>query len=185
MDKFTALDRATAEFAAILAKVADDQWATRSANPGWTVRDLVNHVVGGNRRYVLLLTGAPTVEVEALRDLDHLGTDPVTAFDETSAEVVAAFHAPGAMTRVVHHRLGDRSGAELLVMRLIEHAVHGWDLARSVGADDEIDPEITRLLLSTFDSDPDLLARTSFVPGRPPPDADPQRRLLILTGRAG
>jgi hypothetical protein len=68
-------------------------------NPGWTVRDLVNHVVGGNRRYVLLLTGAPTAEVEALRDLEHLGTDPLAAFTLTSAEMVTAFHQPGAMTR--------------------------------------------------------------------------------------
>ena len=28
-------------------------------------------------------------------------------------------------------------------MRIIEHAVHGWDLARSIGADDQIDPEVT------------------------------------------
>jgi hypothetical protein len=88
------------------------------------------------------------------------------------------------MTQVVHHRLGDRSGAELLVMRVIEHAVHGWDLARSVGADDEIDPEVTRLLLGTFDANPGLLARTSFAPAQPPADADPRRRLLVLTGRA-
>ena len=59
------------------------------------MRDLVNHVVGGNRRYVVLLTGAPTVEVEALRDLDHLGADPVNAFADDRSEVVAAFHAPG------------------------------------------------------------------------------------------
>jgi uncharacterized protein (TIGR03086 family) len=185
MDHFTALDRATAGFTATLAQVDDDQWAAPSSNPGWSVRDLVNHVVGGNRRYVVLLTGAPTAEVEALRTLDHLGTDPIAAFAETSADVVAAFHQPGAMEMVVHHRLGDRSGAELLVMRIIEHAVHGWDLARSIGAVDQIDPEVTHTVLDAFDADPELLTRTSFTPGRPPPGSDPKRRLLILTGRAG
>jgi hypothetical protein len=81
--------------------------------------------------------------------LEHLGSDPLQAFAETAAEVTRAFQAPGAMEQVTHHRLGDRSGADLLVMRVIEHAVHGWDLAQAIAA-----------------------------------DAPPQRRLLIVTGRA-
>jgi uncharacterized protein (TIGR03086 family) len=179
-----ALDRATAGFAGTLAQVSRAQWTSPTPNPGWSVHDLVNHVVGGNRRYLLLLTGAPTEDVEALRDLDHLGTDPLQDFTTTAAQVNAAFRAPGAMQRTVHHRLGDRSGAELLVMRVIEHAVHGWDLGRAIGGDDRIDPEVTATLLDAFAADASLLATSSFPPADPPDTADPQRRLLILTGRA-
>jgi uncharacterized protein (TIGR03086 family) len=185
VDLFEALDRATVGFAHTLSQVRDDQWTAPTPNPGWSVRDLINHVVGGNRRYVVLLTGAPTVEVEALRDLDHLGSDPMQAFVETSAEVTAAFQAPGAMTQIVHHRLGDRTGEELLVMRVIEHALHGWDLARAIGADDHLDSDVAETLLASFEADPTMLSRTSFAPRTPPADADPQRRLLSLTGRAG
>jgi uncharacterized protein (TIGR03086 family) len=184
MELLEALDRATAGFAHTLSHVRDEQWDAATPNPGWSVRDLVNHVVGGNRRYVVLLTGAPTVEVEALRDLDHLGNDPMQAFVETSAEVTAAFRAPGTMTQIVHHRLGDRTGEELLVMRVIEHAVHGWDLARAIEVDDHLDPDVAATVLAAFVADPSMLSRTSFAPGTPPADADPQRRLLSLTGRA-
>jgi uncharacterized protein (TIGR03086 family) len=184
MEMYAALDRATAGFAATRARVPDECWSRASINPGWTVRDLVNHVVGGNRRYVVLLTGAPTAEVEALRDVEHLGDDPARAFAETSAEMIAAFHQPGALEMTVYHRLGDRSGAELLVMRVIEHTLHGWDLARSIGADDYLDDEIVTTLLAAFDADPTMLARSSFRAIDPPRTAAPEQRLLAITGRA-
>jgi uncharacterized protein (TIGR03086 family) len=183
MDRYGALERATATFAAVLASVPDDRWQSPSVNPGWSVHDLVNHVVGGNRRYVVLLTGAPTAEVEALRDLDHLGDDPDRAFAQTSAELIAAFARPGALEVTVHHRQGDRSGSDLLTMRVMEHALHGWDLARSIGADDGIDPGVVDTLLGAFDTDETLLVRSGYPPSNPPAAADPQRRLLILTGR--
>jgi uncharacterized protein (TIGR03086 family) len=183
VESYDVLDLATAGFAGTLAAVTDDDWTLPSINPGWSVRDLVNHVIGGNRRYVLLLTGAPTVEVEALRDLDHLGADPRQAFAATSAEMTAAFHRPGALEVIVHHRLGDRTGYELLVMRGMEHALHGWDLARSIGADDAIDPAVVTGLLRKIDADPTLLSRMSFQPSTPGIDADPLHRLLTLTGR--
>ena len=83
--------------------------------------------------------------------------------------MVAVFHEPGALDRTVHHRLGDRSGADLLAMRVIEHAVHGWDLARAIGADDRIDPPVTSLLLATLDdqSGPARAVRRSCPSGWP------------------
>jgi uncharacterized protein (TIGR03086 family) len=183
VDLHGALDIATAGFARTLGLVQPTQWDADTPNPGWSVWDLVNHVVGGNRRYVLLLNGAPTEQVEALRDVDHLSEEPVTDFAATSLEVVLAFRAPGAMTRTVHHRLGDRSGHELLVMRVMEHALHGWDLARAIGADDDIDPPVVHCLLEALHADPTLLARTSFTPVDPPDGATPTQLLLALSGR--
>jgi uncharacterized protein (TIGR03086 family) len=183
MDRFGALDRSTAGFAELLRSVGDDQWQLDTPNPGWSVRDLVNHVVGGNRRYVVLLCGAPTTEVEALRDLEHLGDSPVGAFTESAAEMTEAFHRPGALEMTVHHRLGDRSGDELLIMRVIEHAIHGWDLARAIGADDDLDPEVVAVALAAFATDPSMLERTSFPPAQLPRDLPAERLLLLITGR--
>jgi uncharacterized protein (TIGR03086 family) len=183
MDRYAALDRSTARFAELLAVVREDQWQLPSPNPGWSVRDLVNHVVGGNQRYIVLLSGAPTAEVEAFRDLDHLGDDPLLAFADTSAAMIEAFHRPGALETTVHHRLGDRSGAELLVMRVIEHTVHGWDLAVAIGVDSQLDPAVAATVLGAFDSDPTMLDRTSFLPVDLPADLDPEHRLLMIAGR--
>jgi uncharacterized protein (TIGR03086 family) len=146
-----ALDAATAGFARTLTLVQPDQWDVPTPNPGWSVRDLVNHVVGGNRRYVVLLTGAPTEQAEALRDLDHLSASPYDDFVATAAEVALAFRQPGALAQITHHRRGDRLGSELLVMRINENALHGWDLARAIGQDDRIDPVVVDALLAAVD----------------------------------
>ncbi len=189
MERLEALDRATAEFDAALRRVGPDDWSRPSTNPGWSVWDLVNHVVGGNVRYVVLLTGAPTAEVERLRDVDHVGANPVDAFRETSDRVRAAFAEPGVLEQVVHHRLGDRSGSDLLTMRILEHALHGWDLARSVNLSVELDPKVVAAALHAIADDPSLLVRSGYP--EPAEDAvtgadaaDPARRLLTLTGRA-
>ncbi|HEX3707707.1 MAG TPA: TIGR03086 family metal-binding protein [Mycobacteriales bacterium] len=184
MDLHAALDVATAGFARTLALVKPEQWESATPNQGWSVRDLVNHVVGGNRRYVLLLAGAPTAEVEALRDVDHLTDDPYADFLSTAAEVSTAFAEPGVLDRVAHHGRGDRSGAELLVMRVSEHALHGWDLARAIGQDDRIDPPVVDVLLAAIDADPTSPAWAAFTPLPGADDLIGAMRLLALTGRA-
>jgi uncharacterized protein (TIGR03086 family) len=97
--------------------------------------------------------------------------------------MVLAFRQSGALTRTVHHRLGDRSGQELLVMRVMEHALHGWDLARSIGAEDDLDAPVVHCLLEVLNADPTLLGRTSFVSVEPIKDATAAQILLALSGR--
>jgi uncharacterized protein (TIGR03086 family) len=183
VDLHAALDVATAGFARTLALVRHNQWESPTPNPGWDVRDLVNHVVGGNLRYVLLLAGGPTEEVEALRGLDHLADDPYAGFQATAAEVSTAFAEPGALDRVVRHRMGDRLGFELLVMRVTEHALHGWDLARAIGQDDAIDSVVVEALLAEIDGDPTSRAWAGFAPMLGADDLTGAARLLALTGR--
>jgi uncharacterized protein (TIGR03086 family) len=184
VDGHGALDIATAGFARTLRLVGPGGWNAATPNPGWTVRDLVNHVVGGNRRYSLLLAGAPMDEVEALRDLNHLTDDPHTDFVTTAAEVSAAFRSRGALERAVHHRLGDRYGAELLVMRISEHALHGWDLAHAISQDPTIDLPVVDTLLAAVAADPTSLERSGFTSRSGAEKLVGVARLLALTGRS-
>jgi uncharacterized protein (TIGR03086 family) len=118
------------------------------------VRALVNHVVGGCIRHRMLLHGAQAHEVEATRTVDHLGADPVAAFAAEAGAAVACFHEDGALERTVHHPAGDRTGRELLSMRILDSAVHGWDLARAIGADEALDDDVVAFLLAyTVDLD--------------------------------
>lgn len=48
------------EFARQLRLVGPDDWRRPTPCSEWDVCALVNHVVGGNVRYQLLLSGAPT-----------------------------------------------------------------------------------------------------------------------------
>lgn len=122
--------------------MAAGDWGRPTPCTEWDVHGLVNHVTGGNVRYRMLLDGADAVEVEASRALDHVGEDPPALFARTADEVVAAFHEAGALDRVVDHPAGRRTGAELLGQRVVEWAVHGWDLARAVGGDEDLDPAV-------------------------------------------
>ncbi|HLN16329.1 MAG TPA: TIGR03086 family metal-binding protein [Acidimicrobiales bacterium] len=126
-------------FRARLVAVGPDQWDAPTPCTDWTVRDLVGHVVGGNRMAVALLGGASTAEAIASVQRDHLGDDPVGNFDEAAAAQAAAFASPGALERVVHHPAGDVPGSRLLGFRLGDLTLHAWDLARATGGDETLD----------------------------------------------
>src|SRR5262245_47450091 len=179
------LSRADDGFAQRLALVRPGQWAAPTPCAGWDVRALVNHVVGANRRYTMLLHGATTDEVEATRAVDHLGDDPVTSFAATAAELKAAFAEPGAMTRTAYHRAGGRTGAQLLEMRVLDIAVHTWDLARAIGVGESLAPDVVAFGLAL--QDPLDAGREHGAcappPGKTPANSSAQARLLHLAGR--
>ncbi|HEU5034951.1 MAG TPA: TIGR03086 family metal-binding protein [Mycobacteriales bacterium] len=186
MEVFEALDRSRMEFASRLPLLAADDWPRPTPCSEWDVWALVNHVIGGCRRYTLLLHGATPDETNALRALDHIGADPAASFRAVADEMTAAFREPGALDRVVHHPAGDRSGLVLAGMRVVDFTVHAWDLSRGIGADERLDPDLVewcRTALSAMGQE--LSASGFFQPpeGEVPPDATLQDRLLHLTGR--
>jgi len=179
------LSRADDGFTQRLALVRPDQWAAPTPCTEWDVRALVNHVVGANRRYTMLLHGATTDEVEATRAVDHLGDDPVASFAVTEAELKAAFAEPGAMARTANHGAGERTGAQLLEMRVVDIAVHTWDLARAIGAGESLDPDVVAFALTFQDTFDAGRRRGAFAapPGKTPVGSSAQARLLYLAGR--
>jgi uncharacterized protein (TIGR03086 family) len=149
------------------------------------VRALVNHVVGANVRYQLLLHGASTEQAEATRTVDHLGDDALGSFVATADGVVACFQEDGALERIAHHVTGDRTGRELLSMRILDAAIHGWDLARAIGADEALDDEVVVFLLAyTVELDLGASSRAfAAADGDVPRNAPPQDQLLYRLGR--
>ena len=151
----TLLVTANAGFARRLRLAGPGDWGRPTPCSEWDVHALVNHVVGANVRYRLLLRGAPTAEVEATRSVDHLGDDALAAFVSAADGVVACFGEEGAMERITHHVTGELTGRELLSMRILDTAVHGWDLARAIGADDALDDDVVAFLRA-YTADHDL-----------------------------
>ena len=179
------LTRADDGFTQRLALVRPHQWVAPTPCAAWDVRALVNHVVGANRRYVMLLHGATADDVDATRAADHLGDDPAASFLATATEFSAAIREAGAMERTARHPAGDRTGAQLLEMRVLDVAVHTWDLARAIGADESLDPDVVAFALALQDTFEAGRARGSFAPppGETPADPSAQARLLHLLGR--
>jgi uncharacterized protein (TIGR03086 family) len=176
---------ANEEFARRLGLVGAADWRRPTPCSEWDVRALVNHVVGANVRYQLLLHGASTEQVEATRGVDHLGDDALASFVVTADGVVACFHEDGALERIAHHATGDRTGRELLSMRVLDAAVHGWDLARAIGADEVLDEDVVAFLLA-YTADRDAGSHGSafaVAQGDVPSSASPQDQLLHRLGR--
>jgi uncharacterized protein (TIGR03086 family) len=178
---------ARSEFEKRLRGVREDQWALPTPCEGWTVRDLVNHVVAADRMYVPMLAGAPADEVVTALQRDWLGDDPVGAFTEAADALLAAFREPGAFERIGHHPAGDLSGIELFGFRVADYTLHGWDLARATGGDEELDPELVALVWAGIQPLAPNIGNLGFFGSGPsgtvPDDAPLQARLLDLAGR--
>jgi uncharacterized protein (TIGR03086 family) len=164
--------QANCGFADRLRLVTPSDWSRPTPCSEWDVRALVNHVVGANVRYQMLLAGAPLSEVEATRGTDHLGEHPVAAFCATAAVAADSFRAPGVLDRTFRHAAGERTGRELLLMRIVDVAVHGWDLARALGGDERIDAGVVAVALTATAAGDDELD-----------DTPAQDRLLCRLGR--
>jgi uncharacterized protein (TIGR03086 family) len=78
-------------------------------------------------------------------------------------------------------------GREYTMQLLADTLIHGWDLARAIGDDDRLDPDLMEACAAWFTAVEDAYRSFGAIAARPelPPDADPQARLLAMFGRAG
>jgi uncharacterized protein (TIGR03086 family) len=187
MDKFEYLDRAGAEFRARLDRVRADQWSLPTPCAEWDVRALVNHVVTANLTGERLLHGASREDTVALIGTDLVGDDPPAAFERSVAAQAAAFREPGALDQIVHHPAFDMPATQLLEFRIGDLLIHAWDLARAIGADETLDPEVVDAvweslapLASALPASGAFGAGASSALGEP---ASRQLHLLDLSGR--
>src|SRR5699024_1909610 len=120
------LDSATGLFARALA---DPLECDVAACPGWSRRELANHVLGGGLRYAAYFSRLPESEFDWTRTTDHAGGRPVPALYRTAAGLRKEFvRAPGA-DAIVRHRLAEMPVRDLLALRVIELVVHAHDLS--------------------------------------------------------
>ena len=186
MDGAEALERAGRGFRQRLLEVASDDWARPTPCDEWNVRDLVDHVVGGNLRYVMILAGEPADAVGRTGAHDWLGSDPLGSFDDALARITESLAVPGILAATVRHpKAGEVTGAQLRVLRVNELTVHSWDLARAIATDDRLDERVVTWLLEQLEP---LRPTLGLAPPGHADDrraAGPQASLLRLLGRAG
>jgi uncharacterized protein (TIGR03086 family) len=179
------LRRSVAEFGARVSQIRDDQWEAGTPDTEWNVRDLVSHVLAENLWAPPLFAGSTISEVGDRFDGDVLGADPQGSWQAASAHALAAADEPGAMDRTVHLSFGDFPGREYAMQLFADHLIHAWDLARAIGADERLDPELVAACTAWFAALEDTYRSAGAIAGRPPvPDgADAQTRLLAMFGR--
>lgn len=123
------LARACGAVGDLIAEVGPGQWSAPTPCTEWSVRDVVNHLVGMDLVFAALIEGDPMPE----RRADRLGDDPARAYRASNASLQAAFARPGVLERSYAGPLGRATGTERLQIRLYDLLVHGWDLAQATG----------------------------------------------------
>lgn len=184
LDLLSALDAASDEFRRHLALVGDDQWTAATPCTDWDVHYLAAHVVGGNRFASLVLAGGTAEEaMHAVMGSPQLGTNPLGAFVETSAEQRELFIQPGALDRLVDHPLGELTAERFLTMRVFDIALHSWDLAIAIGCDGELEPALAEYVLDIVLNEAPGMGFGIEPCGDVGPEATAMERLLDLCGR--
>ncbi len=140
------LARAFACTAAVLAGVSVEDMTRPTPCVSWTVRDLVNHIVGGPDFF------ADTVEAgvapSGAEPPDFTTGDFRAVFDAGAARAVAAFGAQGAMEKLLKLPFAELPGADFVFIAAIDTFTHGWDLAVATGQSSDLDPALAQQLLA-------------------------------------
>jgi uncharacterized protein (TIGR03086 family) len=178
-------DHALAEFGKRVEQVGDDQWHNRTPCTEWDVRQLVGHVVDEQRWAPYLLSGGTVADAGDRFSGDPLGTDPKAAWRGASSAAREAFEAAGALDHHVTVSSGDISARDYLWDMTVDAAVHAWDLARGIGVDDRLDPELVRRIHTETEKDVESLAASGRFdpPIHVASHVDLQARMLALFGR--
>jgi uncharacterized protein (TIGR03086 family) len=176
----------------LVTRIGPDEWELPTPCAGWSVRNVVNHLVGGGLLFVRVLGGEPLPpreELVAAARTDRLGDDAVGAYRTSAAALVDAFRGEGVLDRMMTVPAGTFPGIAALHLRIVEALVHGWDVARATGHPLTFPDELVEQELAfTRDTLPRLPPRPAgqgpFAPAQPVPnDAPALDRLAALLGR--
>lgn len=141
-DTIDLLGRALAQTAALVAAVRPEQFSGPTPCADWDLRRLLRHVIGTDLRNFAIAARGETADWKA--EAPPLGNDPAAEFRRGAGTVLNAWESadldapvpmPGGATAPLRSR-ADQQIAEL--------AVHGWDIARSIGRPTDLDPGVAQ-----------------------------------------
>jgi uncharacterized protein (TIGR03086 family) len=150
MDLFTAFDRAVASTADVVKATPAGQMSAPTPCTEWSVRALLNHVIGTLWLAAGLFSDqAPRYPMApgGLPPGDLAGEDPAAAYAEAAAAALAAAAAGDVLTRVHVTPLGDMPGPALAGFTTLDVLVHGWDLATATGQPADLDGRLAAHVL--------------------------------------
>jgi uncharacterized protein (TIGR03086 family) len=174
-------------FTEAVDRVPPGSWESPSPCDGWCALDVLGHVGFATEFGTKLLSGEP-VEFAGAPD------SPRSAVTEDPAGWWAQMIPPAKeavrhadLAAVVDSPIGRRSIGEGLSFPAVDLFVHGWDLARSVGAEVEIPLQAMDFAHHVIDVIPEKYVRSARVFGTAievPRDSTPQVQFLAWAGRA-
>ncbi|MGQ0825761.1 MAG: maleylpyruvate isomerase family mycothiol-dependent enzyme [Actinomycetota bacterium] len=148
--------RACAGFGEVVA-AGNGRWDVPTPCTEWDARDLVEHVIGFH-------------EVLLLRPLEIKAHRP-------HGDVPARWDATASAIDVALEELSDEM-RNLLPALTTDVLVHTWDLARAVGADEHLDPELVQRALGS--AQPGTLAQSGMFAAPVPVSSDAAPWVMLL-----
>ena len=177
------LDRA----GTVVDNVEPSQLGNATPCTEWTVRDVINHVVGGATMFAECVEqgSVPDERLGQLMGGDNLGDDYKGAFHAASDRANAAFSSEGALEKIVKLPFGEMPAAAALNIAVMDVMTHALDIAKATGQtvdDDELLE--TALTIGRQLITPDFRAPGVFDAEQPAPsDASAADKLLAFAGR--
>ena len=167
------------DFAARIAAVTAERWEDPSPCAEWTARGVVRHLVEVQGMF-LGLVGRQLGPVPPVED------DPAGAWRAASAVMQAELDNPSRAATEFDGFFGRSTLAEA-VDRFVcfDLVIHGWDLARASGQDDQLDPDEIAALTASAKEFGEAIRGPGICgpPLTPPAGADEQTKLLAYLGR--
>jgi uncharacterized protein (TIGR03086 family) len=178
-------ERAIKHTGAVVAGTTRDQLDNATPCTEWSVRDVLNHLIGGFDSFA---AGARGVSRPMDDGTDYCADDHVAEFDRASGEALEGFGQPGALEKEFAMPWGNSPGAAALGLALADAVVHGWDIAKGTGQTIEIEEDIAAELYgmtsSMMEPNGSYPRGDSFKsPVEVPEDASAADKLLAYLGR--
>ncbi len=155
----------------------------------WTVGELLEHMTAQHRGFAASARGCG--DDLALWQPRRPGLHTRDDYLAAAQEVLVAFESPEVLDRpFAMPEFGTSVPGHVAVgMHLVDYVVHGWDLARALGIDYELDDDLAEPTLRIAAAVPDGPQRmqpdSPFGPALPGGDEEPAlQRLLRMLGRS-
>jgi uncharacterized protein (TIGR03086 family) len=176
-------DRAVQATGAVVTGISAEQLDGPSPCTEWSVRDLLNHLIG---QYEAVATGAAGEVLKEERD--YTSEDHVAAYYAASVRARDALSAPDALEKKFAMPWGETPGRMLLGLTIADTAVHGADLAKATGQGlpiaDDVAEAVYGMTTKMLQPGGDFPRGDSFAdPVEVPEDAPIQHKLLAYLGR--
>jgi uncharacterized protein (TIGR03086 family) len=171
-DDVAVLGRALEQLAALLDGVTGAAMTGGTPCEGWTVQDLVDHVVAAPASFASMVRGEP---VDWSQPTPSAGPDPAAAFRSSADDLLAAWR--------------DRDAAQGPPLDWVcaELAVHTWDLATATGrSTGDLDQDVAERGLAFLRPNlTDDRRSPAFGPEQPAPEgAYAYQRAAAFAGRS-
>ncbi|GAA2029940.1 TIGR03086 family metal-binding protein [Catenulispora yoronensis] len=174
--------RALAATGEIVGKVGAHQLGLPTPCTEWTLGELLRHLVSENQGFAVNARGVPD---RSVWDGGRLGEDPHAAYLESAELVTAAFADDDVFGRDVEVREFGVFSAEIaLSLHFVDFLVHGWDVAKAIGAPIEFEEELAVTALAIAHRWPDDRPNAAFdIEVEVTAAASPTQQLVAFLGR--